>query len=164
MKKLLCTLPFLAFSNIAYADDIFKPTPFIGVSIGEGSTKVQISRKRVDTIGLDAYGAQAGVKWKYARASVNYDYLPNKLSNGQLISANIAAQYQIGKFTPFAGIGAGYSYNRKQGRTPVYVATAGVEYAIDDKWSVEARYRFIHPVQHSAKPTHVFGVGVTFRF
>jgi opacity protein-like surface antigen len=161
MKRIILTLTLLTIPFAAHAET---PRLFIGGYVGEGSTKVQVSRKRVDKLGLDAYGVQAGVKWKYARASVDYDYLPNKLSNGQMLSATVAAQYPIGKFTPFIGGGAGYSHDKKQGRIPMYIATAGVEYAIDDKWSVEARYRFVHPIQESAKPAHIVGIGFSFKF
>jgi opacity protein-like surface antigen len=148
MKRTLLTLTLLTTPLAAHAET---PRPFIGGYVGEGSTKVQISRKRVDKLGLD-------------RASVDYDYLPNKLSNGQMLSATVAAQYPIGKVTQFIGGGVGYSHNKKQGRVPVYIATAGVEYAIDDRWSVEARYRFVHPIQESAKPAHIVGIGFTFKF
>jgi opacity protein-like surface antigen len=161
MKRTLLKLALLTTPLAAHAET---PRPFISGYVGEGSTKVQVSKKRVDKLGLDAYGLQAGVKWKYARASVDYDYLPNKLSNGQMLSATVAAQYKIGKFTPFIGGGAGYSHNKKQGRMPVYIATTGVEYAIDERWSIEARYRFVHPIQESAKPAHIVGIGFTFRF
>ncbi len=161
MKKLFLTIPFLALPSLALAE---MPQPFIGAAVGAGDTKVQVSRKRVNHIDLDAFSGQAGLNWKYARATVNYDYLPNKLANGHLFSGTVALQYPIGQFTPFVGVGGGYSYNRKQGGMPVYVATAGVEYAIDRQWSMEARYRYVHPVQHSAKPAHVVTVGIVFKF
>lgn len=166
MKKLLLTLPFL-FAAPAHADtvtEMFSPSPYIGASFGNGSTKIKISRKRVDRLDLQQVAIKAGVKWKYARVEAGYDYLPNRLSNTHLVSGTIATQYPIGKFTPFIGGGAGSSYNDKQGRVPVYIATGGVEYSVTDNWSVEARYRFIHPVQHSAKPTHIATVGIIFKF
>ncbi len=168
MYKLLLTLPFLVIiPTTSYADtvtEMFRPQPYIGASFGNGSTNIQVSRKRVDRLDLQQVGAVVGVRWKYARAEVAYDYVPNRLANAHIVSSTIAAQYPIGKFTPFIGGGAGLSYNDKQGRVPVYIATGGLEYAIDERWSVEARYRYVHPVQHSAKPTHIATVGIVFKF
>lgn len=162
--RILLVLPFLMIPSISYADELFSPKPFVGVTASAGDTKVQISRKQVDHIHLQSYGIQAGLKWKYVRATANYDWLSSKLANAELVTGNIAVQYPIGRITPFVGVGGGYMHNKRQGNVPVYVGTLGAEYSIDENISIEAKYRYIHPVQHSAKPAHLVGVGLNFRF
>lgn len=119
-------------------------------------------------------GATAGYQLhRNLRLEIGYDNLRLQSGNGHMLSANVVPQYRIPRSTVtlYGVAGAGIGWDRwgidGTGASHVtYVVGAGARVAVSQSVELDARYRFVSPVNNDRglADTQVITLGFNYRF
>jgi opacity protein-like surface antigen len=133
------------------------------LSVNAGSTLTSDSRLTM--------GASVGYQVnRFLRVEGAYDYGLTQRGNGILLTASVIPQYRIpnSTVTMFGQLGAGAGWNRwgddTNGTRGVYVLGAGVRTAVSTNVELEARYRYVAPLNVGTGVDNVQMVTVGFNY
>lgn len=97
-----------------------------------------------------------------------YDYGNSTRATGQTLVANALVGYDFGPVRPYALIGAGGGFggqgNSNRDPDGIWNYGAGVAYAVNRSWQVDARYARVEGFRAEREGTDRFTVGVNYRF
>lgn len=161
------------YSSIPY------PTPwYVGVQAG-----VTAGTSNYLGYGNDSnfvLGVVGGYEFNpFLRGELNFvnRFSSNGLSDGQALTANVIGQYAIPgtAFTPYVLGGIGYGWNlygqpfNNGSGAPHWNIGAGVRYALNQNWEVDARYRYLQQFSTYFPLTdklneNIVTLGVNYRF
>ena len=138
-----------------------------GVVLGVNAGSTLTSESRL-TLGANV-GYQAH---RFLRVEGAYDYGLTQRGDGILLTTSVLPQYRIpnSTVTMFGQVGAGAGWNRwgdaNGGTRGVYVLGAGVRTAVSTNVELEARYRYVAPINAGTGVNHVqlITVGFNYRF
>jgi len=171
MKKVLCAVLALAF--VASASVVMAGTP--DEFYGAGSVGVNFATGTDTNDVLDDNGWQGSLAFgnrvqEHVRVEAEYQYLEN---DGDLDINSIMANgyYDFGTWgniTPYATTGIGIGWFNGEGfkseHSMVWKLGAGADYAINDVWSVGARYTYFDAIDDIDYDTNQVNAVVTMKF
>jgi len=171
MKKILCTVMALAFvasagMGMAGTPDEFYGSGNIGINFATGTD--------VEDIDFDE-GWQGSVALgnriqEHIRVEAEYQYLDtdNDVDVNSIMGNGYYDFGTWGNVTPYVTTGIGIAWFNGEGfdsdHSMVWKLGAGADYAVNDKWSVGARYTYFDAIDGIDYDTNLVGAVVTMRF
>jgi opacity protein-like surface antigen len=87
-----------------------------------------------------------------------------------IVNGVVSSPYGVLNFTPYilAGVGTQTKdiYGGASGLHSIYNVGGGVKYEVNNKWDIDARYRYVNTFSDSKydSDAHIFTVGTNFKF